>query len=164
MMTATVSALAATANGVSATSPQDATRLGSSIGSDLNARDTAAAQRKRALDMREQAAAAAEARIRAEAEANRKVAASAAGGPGAQPAEAQFDELARVYQAMKPASAAPIFEQLTMEVQLKVAQRMRSRSTAMLLAAMTRDGAAALSMALARGSAAPAAKPATQRR
>jgi flagellar motility protein MotE (MotC chaperone) len=46
-----------------------------------------------------------------------------------------------------------VFEQLDMEVQMKVAQRMRERSTAMIMAAMTPKGAAALSMALARKSA-----------
>jgi flagellar motility protein MotE (MotC chaperone) len=159
LMTAAVSALAAAANGVSAASPQDGpatTRLGTSIQSDLNAHDSAAARRKRALDMREQAAAAAEARLQAQAEAGRK---AAAAGPAAATPEAQFDELARIYQAMKPARAAPVFEQLTMEVQLKIAQRMRERSTAMLLAAMTPKGAAALSMALARGTASPPARP-----
>ena len=39
---------------------------------------------------------------------------------------------------------------LDMDVQMEVAQRMRDRSTALILAAMTPQGAAALSMALAR--------------
>jgi flagellar motility protein MotE (MotC chaperone) len=51
---------------------------------------------------------------------------------------------------MKPAKAAVVFEKLAMDVQMKVAQRMRERSTAMILASMTPKGAAALSMALAR--------------
>jgi len=42
-------------------------------------------------------------------------------------------------------------------VQMKVAQRMRERSTALVMAAMTPKGAAALSMALARKSARMAA-------
>jgi flagellar motility protein MotE (MotC chaperone) len=51
---------------------------------------------------------------------------------------------------MKPAKAAVVFEQLTMDVQMKVAKKMRERSAAMIMAAMTPNGAAALSMALAR--------------
>ncbi|MDB5670946.1 MAG: signal peptide protein, partial [Alphaproteobacteria bacterium] len=56
----------------------------------------------------------------------------------------------RIYQSMKPAKAAIVFEQLAMDVQMQVAKRMRDRSTAMIMAAMTPNGAASLSMALAR--------------
>ena len=164
LMTAAASALAVVANAATLAAPdaQDKapkTRLGSSIEQDLNARDAEAARRKRALDLREQAAKAAEARLQADMQARQQQAATAA-APGAGPAEppeAQFDELARIYQAMKPKAAAMVFEQLDMEVQMKVAQRMRERSTAMILAAMTPKGAAALSMALARKSARVAA-------
>jgi len=157
LLTAAVSALAAAANGVSAASQdsQGATRLGNAIGADLNARDQASAQRRRSLDMRERAAAATEARLKAEADARAK---SAAAGSTDTPASAQYDELVHIYQAMKPALAAPIFEQLTLEVQLNIAQRMRPRSTALSLGAMTPRVAATLSMALARGSAAPPAR------
>ena len=62
----------------------------------------------------------------------------------------QFDDLAKIYQAMKPAAAALVLEQLDLDVQMRVAQRMRERSTAMILAAMTPKAAAALTMALAR--------------
>ena len=177
LMTAAASALAVVANAASIAAPGEQaqaskTRLGNSIEQDLNARDAAAARRQRALDLREQAAKAAEARLQADLQARQQQAAAAAPAPGAGPAEApeaQFDELARIYQAMKPKAAAVVFEQLDMEVQMKVAQRMRERSTAMIMAAMTPKGAAALSMALARRSAArpqavaqqPAAKPQT---
>ncbi|MGK6356713.1 MotE family protein [Sphingomonas sp. DT-207] len=165
LMTAAASALAVVANAATLAAPdaQDKapkTRLGSSIEQDLNARDAEAARRKRALDLREQAAKAAEARLQADMQARQQQAATVSGAPAAGPAEApeaQFDELARIYQAMKPKAAAVVFEQLDMEVQMKVAQRMRERSTAMILAAMTPKGAAALSMALARKSARVAA-------
>lgn len=164
LMTAAASALAVMANAATLAAPEaqdktPKTRLGNSIEQDLNARDAEAARRKRALDLREQAAKAAEARLQADMQARQQQAATAA-APGAGPAEppeAQFDELARIYQAMKPKAAAMVFEQLDMEVQMKVAQRMRERSTAMILAAMTPKGAAALSMALARKSARVAA-------
>ncbi|WP_213982642.1 hypothetical protein [Sphingomonas sp. dw_22] len=169
LLTAAASALTVVANAATLAVPdQDAptkTRLGNSIEQDLSARDSAAAKRKRSLDLREQAAKAAEARLQANLEARQKEAAAMAPGmPGGEPAlppEAQFDELARIYQAMKPAKAALVFEQLDMEVQMKVAQRMRANSTASILAAMTPRGAAALSMALARKSAnAPRPRPA----
>ncbi|MET0309662.1 MAG: hypothetical protein ABW023_13225 [Sphingomonas sp.] len=163
LLTALASGLAVVANAATLAVPDpdtaSKTRLGNSIEQDINARDSAAAKRKRGLDLREQAAKAAEARLQADAAARQKeaVAATPAGGsagsePGL-PAEAQFDELARIYQAMKPKAAALVFEQLEMEVQMKVAQRMRANSTASILAAMTPKGAASLSMALARKSA-----------
>jgi len=162
LLTAGVAGLAAVANAATiATGQQDTggqTRLGNEITQDMSARDAAAARRKRGLDLREQAAKAASARLAADAEARKKqdeAQQQMAGGPGgapgaANPADSQFDELARIYQAMKPKAAAVVFEQLDMEVQMKVAQRMRERSTAMIMAAMTPKGAAALSMAMAR--------------
>lgn len=161
LMTAVASALAVVANAstIASTATQSnapRTRLGNSIEQDLAQRDADAARRKRGLDLREQATRAAQARLEADLAARQKetevAAAPGASGP-AEPPEAQFDELARIYQAMKPKAAAVVFEQLDMEVQMKVAQRMRERSTAMIMAAMTPKGAAALSMALARKSA-----------
>jgi flagellar motility protein MotE (MotC chaperone) len=161
LMTAVASALAVVANAstIASTATQSnapKTRLGNSIEQDLAQRDAEAARRKRGLDLREQATRAAQARLEADLAARQKetevAAAPGASGP-AEPPEAQFDELARIYQAMKPKAAAVVFEQLDMEVQMKVAQRMRERSTAMIMAAMTPKGAAALSMALARKSA-----------
>jgi flagellar motility protein MotE (MotC chaperone) len=166
LMTAAVSALAVVANAstIASTATQNnapKTRLGTSIDQDIADRDTAAARRKRGLDLREQATKAAQARLQADLEARQKGPEGASGpGPAAGPVEApevQFDELARIYQAMKPAKAAIVLEQLDMEVQMKVAQRMRERSTALVMAAMTPKGAAALSMALARKSARAAA-------
>jgi flagellar motility protein MotE (MotC chaperone) len=159
MLTAAAAAIATAANAVSAASPekpaaqQEQTRLGAAIEEDLGARDAAAARRKRALDLREQAAKATEARLKAEVETQQQ--AKAASPPGPQSAKAQeqddqYEDLARIYQAMKPARAAIIFEQLDMDVQMRVAQRMRERNTGLILAAMTPKGAAALSMALAR--------------
>ncbi len=165
MLTAAVLASSIVANGAAvvaaATAPAapPPTRLGVAIGEDISTRDGAALQRKRALDLREQAALATEARLKAELAARERTAAK----PGEEGGE-QFDVLARVYQAMKPAKAAIVFEQLDLDVQMQVAGRMRDRSTALILAAMAPRAAADLSMALARKSAArrdvtPAAKP-----
>ncbi len=153
MLTAVVLASSIVANGVAvvaaATAPATPpTRLGVAIGEDLLARDGAASQRKRALDLREQAALATEQRLKAEL-ASRERSAAKSGEEGGE----QFDVLARVYQAMKPAKAATVFEQLDLDVQMQVAGRMRDRSTALILAAMTPRAAADLSMALARKSA-----------
>ena len=153
-LTAGIAAIAAVANGVNAASPPESsapqTRLGASIDQELGARDRDAVRRKRALDLREQAAKATEARLKAQLDAQQQPAAPT-GPAGAKSEESdQYEELARIYQAMKPAKAAVVFEQLAMDVQMRVAQRMRERSTAMILASMTPKGAAALSMALAR--------------
>lgn len=155
MLTAGAAALAVVANGVNAASAPSSdnsrTRLGVSIGEDLGQRDQAAVRRKRALDLREQAARATEARLKADIEARVQAVPPSRAGTAKEADEGdQFDELARIYQAMKPARAAVVFEQLDMDVQMKVAQRMRERSTATIMAAMTPRGAAALSMALAR--------------
>ena len=126
------------------------TRLGASIQQSAVDRDKAAARRQRALDLREQAAQATEARLQAAVPpAGSGPQRSGAGGAEAE-VEDQYDELARIYQSMKPAKAALVFEQLAMDVQMKVAKKMRERSAAMIMASMTPNGAAALTMALAR--------------
>ena len=153
----TVGLAATVSEGAAAEAPTS--RLGAAIAADISERDKAAARRNRALDLREQAAQAAESRLRAAPPA-----AAAAGTPaGEAPAAGpdQYDDLARIYQVMKPAAAAVVLEQLDLDVQMRVAQKMRERSTAMILAAMTPKGAAALTMAMARRrAAAPAPSPA----
>ncbi len=148
-----------------AEAPQPPTRMGVAIKQSVEERDKAAAQRSRALDVREQAARAAEQRLKAGLQARQsETEARPSASESAEPAEDQFDSLARIYQAMKPAKAAKVFEQLDLEVQLKVAQRMRDRSAAMMMAAMTPEAAAKLSMALARRGASQApARPAAPR-
>lgn len=156
MLTAAAAALSGVAHAVSAAGGADnaapQTRLGASIAEDIDARDQQAARRKRALDLREQAARATEQRLQAELQSQQPTGPAAGARPGtaASTGEDQYDELARIYQAMKPAKAAVVFEQLDMNVQMKVAQKMRERSTALILANMTPKGAAALTMSLAR--------------
>lgn len=159
MVMAAVATLSTVANAIAAAPASDLpqTRLGTAINQDLARRDQSGAARNRALSLREQVARAAEERIKANARARQQEAAvaaaataSAAPGDKAIAPNAQYDDLARIYQAMKPARAALVLEQLDMDVQMQVAQRMRQRSTAMILAAMTPAGAADLSMSLAR--------------
>ena len=159
MVMAAVATLSTVANAIAAAPASDLpqTRLGTAINQDLAKRDQSGAARNRALSLREQVARAAEERIKANARARQQeTAAAAAAGASAAPGDkataqnAQFDDLARIYQAMKPARAALVLEQLDMDVQMQVAQRMRQRSTAMILAAMSPAGAADLSMSLAR--------------
>jgi len=149
-----VSAAAVIANGVTLAAPlgiaQQTNRLGAAIDRDLSARDAAAAQAAREMDMREAAAKAAETRIKSQLEAQQQQPFANQQAAPQPPAEEQFDELARIYQAMRPAEAAAVFEQLEMDVQMKVAQRMRERSTGLIMARMTPRAAAALTMALAR--------------
>lgn len=126
-------------------------RFGQSIRQDMSARDRAAAARQRQLDLREQATKAAEMRL-----ASAAPEAAATAPPAEKPAEQEkseserLDGLAKIYQAMKPKAAAPIFQQLTLEVQVKVAARMRERSAAQIMAAMEPKAAATLSMAIAK--------------
>ena len=142
-------------NAVAAPAPP-ASRLGGAIQQDVAVQERNSADRNRTLDLREQAARATEERLKADiaaraksAPAAEKTAALASVGGGGE----QFDSLARVYQAMKPARAAAIFEELDLEVQMQVAKRMRDRSIAMILAGMTPKAASELSMALAHKSA-----------
>lgn len=153
LLTAIAATLSTVAHAITAASPpQDtpATRLGTAIRQDLATRDQENARRNRALALREQVAKATEQRIKADLRARQEKADVAASVGGVTAEGAQYDNLAKIYQAMKPAKAALVFEQLDMDVQMKVAQRMRDRSTAMILAAMTPTGAADLSMSLAR--------------
>jgi flagellar motility protein MotE (MotC chaperone) len=131
--------------------PETPTRMGTSIQQSLRERDQALAGQKRALDLREQAQRAAEQRLQSAMQSGQTPAATPAGSPAAAPSTSAtpYDELARIYQAMKPAKAAPIFEKLDIDVQIEVARRMRDRSTALLLGSMSSEGAAELSMALA---------------
>ena len=133
------------------------TRLGSAIQSEIGEAKKNASERERALDLREQAIRASERRLKANLQNQQqqpKPNEPAAGKPDAKTdkeseEEQTLDQLARIYQAMKPKQAAPVFEQLDIDVQIAVARRMRERSTALILAAMTPTAAARLSMALA---------------
>ena len=153
LMTAAATALAGIANAVGITAPDPAvpqTRLGVAIADDVEARDKGAVRRGRSLDLREQAVRAAEARLKADLETRATPAGASPTASDGTPPPDQFDDLAKIYQAMKPAAAALVLERLDLDVQMRVAQRMRERSTAMILAAMTPKGAAGLTMALAR--------------
>lgn len=166
-LTGMAAALCIVAHGVGAVTAETApiaTRLGVSIEADVAAQASVAARRSRTLDMREQAARAAEMRLKAGFAVREAAAAKAGAAVPAAPVGEQYDSLARVYQAMKPALAAPVFEQLDMSVQLEVVRRMRDRSTAMLMGAMSPKGAADLSMAVARKSAIPPTSVATPAR
>lgn len=153
-LTAIAAMLSTVAHAVTAASPDaPQTRLGTAIQQDMATRDQSATRRNRALVLREQVAKATEERIKADLRARQEqadVATTAAGTPAHTAEGAQYDNLARIYQAMKPAKAAVVLEQLDMDVQMKVAQHMRERSTALILAAMSPSGAADLSMSLAR--------------
>ncbi|QIG79672.1 MotE family protein [Stakelama tenebrarum] len=176
LLMASAATLSAVANGVTAATPQTSqqdasqasapkTRLGSAIEQDMAQRDQQAAERRRSLQLREQAAVAAEARLQASMASQREAAAEgdAAAGAEAEAEGVQYDELARIYQSMRPKNAAVVFEQLTMDVQVEVAKRMRERNTALIMANMTPEGAAKLTMALARGRAVDEAQPAAAR-
>jgi len=133
-----------------ASDPAPASRLGVSLQDSMAQRDRTLAAEKRKLEMREQAAKAGEARLAAEMRARQgqQGATDPALGAPVEPNQ-PYDDLARIYQTMKPARAAPIFEKLDLEVQTQVARRMRERSAALLMAAMSPNAAAELTMSLA---------------
>ena len=166
MMMAGAAALSTLAHGVSAsgTSQEKApakasqSRLGSAIQSEMSENRQTAKERERALDLREQAIRASEKRLKDSVQNQQQqrpraddAAATRAGAKADKEAEEAetLDQLARIYQSMKPKQAAVVFEQLDIDVQIAVARKMRERSTAQILAAMTPAGAARLSMALA---------------
>ncbi|MEN9931778.1 MAG: hypothetical protein RIS17_351 [Pseudomonadota bacterium] len=131
------------------------TRLGVAIAQSAAQRDAALAQQARQLDLRERLLRAAEARIartQASAAPPPASAAAPAAAAAAPPPPADQDRiqgLARIYQAMKPAKAAAVFEKLELGVQVKIAREMSERSVAMMLNAMDPGRGAELSMALA---------------
>tara|TARA_B100000678_G_scaffold247938_1_gene221476 strand:- start:657 stop:1190 length:534 start_codon:yes stop_codon:yes gene_type:complete len=157
-LTAAASAIAVIANGMAVAQggdgAQQETRLGKSIRADMQAQQGRDADQQRSLDLREQALKAAQARMKrqmADSKAQQDQAQADKGGSAEATAEERFAELARIYQAMKPARAALVMEKLSPDVQLRIAQNMRERNAGLIMAAMTPQGAASLSMALARG-------------
>ncbi len=59
--------------------------------------------------------------------------------------DAEITKLAKVYEAMKPASAAPILASLDMEIVLEIMSRLKDRQAARILAFMTPALAAEIS-------------------
>ncbi|TCU56135.1 MgtE-like protein [Novosphingobium sp. PhB57] len=150
-----VAGVAAVANAIALAAPAvdsgkgDSGRLGASLQDASVRRDRVLAAERRKLEMREQAVKAGESRLAGQAQQNQAAAAPTGGKNGAPEPEVPYDNLARIYQTMKPQRAAPIFEKLDIEVQAQVARRMRERATAQIMAYMTPSSAVELSMALA---------------
>jgi len=67
--------------------------------------------------------------------------------------DAQAAKLSKVYEAMKPASAAPILASLDLDIVLQILANMKDRQAAKILANMTPELAAEISTRLsAKGS------------
>ena len=64
--------------------------------------------------------------------------------------QTQLDNLVKIYETMKPADAAKIFETLDMSVLLGVIQHMKPKSTAPILAAMAPEKAKEVTVALTK--------------
>ena len=147
-----------------ANQPAETSRLGASIKENLADRDRVAAEQKRKLDLQKQVVQAAETRLRERLGAGQPQAGGAPGAVGALPGQAAqaalpdeaISNLARIYQAMKPAKAALVMEKLGLDVQVKITKEIRERSMGMIMGAMTPDGAARLSAALANNGRLPA--------
>lgn len=67
-----------------------------------------------------------------------------------QQSDQQFSSLVKLYESMKPADAARIFERLDPSVQLAVATRMREQKMASIMSAMNPDAAKQLTMEMAK--------------
>ncbi|MDD3446044.1 MAG: hypothetical protein PHS60_11570 [Zavarzinia sp.] len=107
--------------------------------------------RMRELDSREALIAAAEARVDKKLAELKAVEAKIAAAEKTRTAEdeARMERLVKVYETMKPADAAAIFNTLDFSVLIEVAGRMKERSIAPVLAAMDPEVAKALTVALA---------------
>lgn len=140
-------------------------RLGASIKENLEQRDRSAAEQKRRLDLQQQAIKAAQTRLEEQLGGGGKpVTPGTPGGQGAaggnlagteQP-DQSIQNLARIYQAMKPAKAAAVLEKLNLDVQVKIAREIRDRSMGQIMGAMSPEGAAKLSATLANNGKIPA--------
>ncbi|WP_156348076.1 MotE family protein [Sphingomonas sp. Leaf231] len=126
---------------------------GAAIAQGVADRDRVLARRSRAMDLREQSIKAAERRLAA-AQATPDVAELPTAGR--EPADASIpastppiDELARIYQSMKPAKAAAIMGALDLETRTLVARKMRNRTMGGIMTYMEPQAAARLSMRLA---------------
>ncbi len=64
--------------------------------------------------------------------------------------ESQYDSLVKIYENMKPKSAARIFEELELEVLLPVIERMKERKIAPILAKMNAEKARTITTELAQ--------------
>ncbi|KPH62812.1 magnesium transporter [Novosphingobium sp. ST904] len=152
-----VAGAAAVANAIALAAPPadagkgDSGRLGASLQDATSQRDRVLAAERRKLEMREQAVKAGETRLAGQMQQNQAAQGGQqpAGRNGAAEPDVPYDNLARIYQTMKPQRAAPILEKLDIEVQTQVAKRMRERATAQIMAYMTPSAAVELSMAMA---------------
>lgn len=144
--------------------PVQTSRLGASIKENLGQRDRNTAEQKRQLDLQQQAIKAAQTRLEDQLGSGKLAGTPpVTGTPGqngnlAQPEQPDqaIQNLARIYQAMKPAKAAAVLEKLNLEVQVKVAKEIRDRSMGQIMGAMTPEGAARLSATIANNGKLPA--------
>jgi flagellar motility protein MotE (MotC chaperone) len=159
---AAASTIAHAVAGTSATEAVSDNRFGNAIAQSISERDQAIARRNRAAELREQTALALEQRVQSQLGARRSDGTHADQTGGYGDAPQPIEDLARVYQTMKPNRAAPVFAALDIDLQAQVARRMRGRSLALMMGAMTPAAALRLSTALA-GRAAPEMPVAQQR-
>lgn len=159
---AAASTIAHAVAGTNATEAVSDNRFGNAIAQSISERDQAIARRNRAAELREQSALALEQRVQSQLGARRGNGTQADQGGGYGDAPQPIEDLARVYQTMKPNRAAPVFAALDIDLQAQVARRMRGRSLALMMGAMTPAAALRLSTALA-GRAAPEMPVAQQR-
>lgn len=118
---------------------------------DLAARRQQLDDRERAMMLRSQMIGVAEKRLEDRIQELKRIEQAVAGALRQidEQEEAQILSLVKIYESMKPKSAAGIFEELEMETLIEVASRMRETKVATVLAKMRPDAAKSLTEALA---------------
>jgi len=123
-----------------------------SLIADLRARRAALEERENRLELREQLLASTEQRIDGKLEELRGIQ-SRLETLVAQHEEQEDDQIrniVKVYEAMRPKDAGPIFQRLDLDIQVAVATRMKEANMAAVLAEMTPEAAKTLTSRLAR--------------
>lgn len=140
-----ISATAATAP-----SAKPTTRLGAELSTEMDASKQDVAKRAQTVDMQRRLLEATSTRVKGQAAAAQaQTAAQSKQEASQQQEDESVLQLVKVYQSMKPAPAARIFERLDIGIQVAVASKMRAPAMAKLMAAMSPETATRLTTALA---------------
>lgn len=131
--------------------PSPASPAEAAIGERIAAQREALERRARELDLREELIAAAERRLE-EREARTEAAAQAAAAGGGRAGPTPDESLRRLtslYETMRPKEAARVFDRLTLEVLVPLAETMNPRRLSEIMAVMSAESAERLTIALA---------------
>ena len=130
--------------------PSPASPAEAAIGERIAAQREVLERRARELDLREELIAAAERRLaEREAKAEAAAQAAAAGGRAGPTPDESLRRLTSLYETMRPKEAARVFDRLTLEVLVPLAETMNPRRLSEIMAVMSAESAERLTIALA---------------